>query len=118
MKVMVILMFDDENFEFKFSRVKSHLNPSLHRVVIIAEHSSDDAPKRILRLSTHRMQIFLVKYEYLRSLQPCEYQGIREKLKKRVRNHVLAILTTGMDTQALHSPALDNFQYFILYETV
>ena len=57
------------------------VKPGLHTVVTIAEHASNDAPKRILRLSTCRLQIFLVKYEYLRSLQLCEDQGIREKLK-------------------------------------
>ena len=45
------------------------------------------------------MQIFLVKHEYLRSSQLCEDQGIREKLTKRVCNHVLAILTTYMETR-------------------
>ena len=47
-------------------------------VLKIAQHASDVAPKRILRLSVHRLQIFLVKYEYLRSLQLCEDQRIRE----------------------------------------
>ena len=40
-----------------------------------------------------------VKYEYLRSLQLCEDQGILDKLKKRVFSHVLAILTTYMETR-------------------
>ena len=75
------------------------LKPGLHTVVTMAEHASDDAPKRNLRLPTHRLQIFFVKYEYLQSLQPCEDQGTREKLKKRVFNHVLAILTTYMETR-------------------
>ena len=57
------------------------LKPGLHIVVTIAELASDDAPKRILKLSTHRLQIFLVKYKCLSSLQLCEDQGIREKLK-------------------------------------
>ena len=29
--------------------------PGLHIVVIMAEHASDNAPKRFLRLSTHRL---------------------------------------------------------------
>ena len=66
------------------------LKPGLHIVVTIAKHASDIAPKRILRLSIHRLQIFLVKCEYT----PCEYQGIPGKLKKRVCDHMLAILTT------------------------
>ena len=40
----------------------------LHLVVTIAEHASQVAPKRILRLSIHLLQIFFVKYEYMRSL--------------------------------------------------
>ena len=56
------------------------LKPGLHFVVTIAEDASYDAPKRILRLSTHRLQIFLVKYEYLQSLQLCEAQSILEQL--------------------------------------
>ena len=36
-------------------------------VVTIAEHDSQVAPKRILRLSIHLLQIFIVKCEYMRS---------------------------------------------------
>ena len=36
---------------------------------------------RVLKLSTYRLQIFLVKYKYLRSLELCEDQGIHEKVK-------------------------------------
>ena len=53
-------------------------------VITIAEHASDDAPKRILKPSSYRLQIFLVKYEYLRYLQLCEDQNIREKAFKKV----------------------------------
>ena len=79
--------------------METRLKPGLHFVVTMAEPASDDAPRRILRLSTHQLQVFLVKYEYLRSLQLCKDQGILEKLKKRVCNHVLAILTTYMETR-------------------
>ena len=41
----------------------SQLKPGFHTVVTIAEHALDVAPKRILRLLIHRLQIFLVKYE-------------------------------------------------------
>ena len=58
-----------------------HLKLGLHIVVTIAEDASEDAPKRVVRLSTHRFQIFLVKYEYLLSLQLCEDQSIHESLK-------------------------------------
>ena len=48
------------------------VKPGLHIVVIIAEHACDHVLKRVLKLSTYRLQAFLVKYEYLRSLQLCE----------------------------------------------
>ena len=75
------------------------LKPGLHLdiVVTIAEHDCDHVLKRVLKLSAYRLQIFLVKYEYLRSLQLRGNQGIRGKFKKRVRKHVLAILTTYME---------------------
>ena len=73
---------------------QSFLQPGLPVVVTIAEHASDVASKMILRLSIHRLQIFLMKYEHLQSLQPDDDQGIREKLIKRVCYHVRAILTT------------------------
>ena len=57
------------------------VKPGLHIVVTITEHASNVAPIRILKLSIYRLQIFVVKYEYLRSLQQCEDQGIREKFK-------------------------------------
>ena len=41
---------------------KTTLKPALHIVVTVAEHASDDASKRILKPSTHRLKIFLVKY--------------------------------------------------------
>ena len=34
--------------------------PGLHMVITIAEHVCDDAPKGISKLSTYRLQIFLV----------------------------------------------------------
>ena len=57
------------------------VKPSLHIVVTIAEQAYDHVLKRVLKLSAYRLQIFLVKYEYLRSLQLCEDQGILLKLK-------------------------------------
>ena len=70
----------------------SSLKPGLHIVVTIAEHACDDVLKRVFKLLIYRLQIFLVKYEHCNHLQLCEDQAIREKLKKRVCNHVLAIL--------------------------
>ena len=51
----------------------------------IAQHACDRVLKRVLKLSTYRLEIFLVKYENLRLLQLCEDHGIRGKLKKPVR---------------------------------
>ena len=68
-------------------------------VVTIAEHACDDVLKRVSKLLIYGLQIFLVKYEYLRSLQPCKDQGVPGKLKKRACNHMLAILTTCMETR-------------------
>ena len=41
----------------------------------------------------------MYEYDYLRSLQICEDQRIRGKLKRPLRKHVLAILTTFMETR-------------------
>ena len=56
----------------------------LKKVVTIAKHACDHVLKWILKQSTSRLQIFLIKYEYLRSSQLCEDQGIRRKLKRNV----------------------------------
>ena len=63
-------------------------------VVTIAEHACDHVLKRVLKLLIYCSQTFIVKYKHLRPLQLCQDQGIPGKLKKRVRNLVLAILTT------------------------
>ena len=60
------------------------VKPGLHIVITIAQHACDRVLKRVLKLSGFRLQIFLVNYEYLRSLQLCEDQGIRGKLEKPV----------------------------------
>ena len=52
------------------------------KVVTIAKHACHHVLKRVLKQSAYRLQIFLVKYEYLRSLQHCE--DIRRKLKRNV----------------------------------
>ena len=49
-----------------FFRSFISVKPDLHIVVTIAQHACDRVPKRFLKLSTYRLQIFLVKYEYLR----------------------------------------------------
>ena len=50
----------------------------------IAKHACDHVLKKVLKQSAYRLQIFFAKYEYLRSLQLCEDQGIRRKLKRNV----------------------------------
>ena len=68
-------------------------------MVTIAQHACDRVLKRVLKLSTYRLQIFFVKYEYLRSLQLCDDLGIYGKLKRPVSKHVFAIFTTDMETR-------------------
>ena len=75
----------------------SRLKPGLHMVVTIAEHACDHVLKRVLKLFIYCSQTFLVKYKHL---QLCEDKGILGKLsQKSVRNLVLAILTTYMETR-------------------
>ena len=54
------------------------------KVMTIAKHACDHVLKRVLEQSAYRLQIFIVKYEYLQSLQLCENQGIRRKFKRNV----------------------------------
>ena len=75
------------------------VNPGLYIVVTIAQHACDLVLKRVLKLSTYQLQIFILKYEYPRSLQLCEDPGIRGKLKKPISKHVLEILATYMETR-------------------
>ena len=75
------------------------LKPCLHIALRVAEHACDDASKRILKLSTYRLQIFLVRDQYLRSLLPHGYQAIAGQLEKHVLKPMLAILTTYVETK-------------------
>ena len=75
------------------------LKPGLHIVVRVAEHACDDSSKRILKLSTYRLQIFLMTDQYLRSLLPHGDQAIAEQLEKHVLKPMLAILTTFIETR-------------------
>ena len=77
----------------------SVLKPGLHIVVRVAEHAFNDASKRILKPSTYRLQIFLVRYQYLLSLLPRGDQAIAEQLEKHVLKPMLAILTAYMGTR-------------------
>ena len=62
-------------------------------VVWVAEHACNDASKRILKLTTYRLQIFLGKDQYLSSLQQYGDQAIAGQLEKHVLKPMLAILT-------------------------
>ena len=59
----------------------SSVKAGFHMVITIAEHACDHVLKRVSKLLIFRLQIYLVKHEYLRSLQLCEDQGIHGKLK-------------------------------------
>ena len=76
-----------------------HFKPGLHMVVRVAEHACDDASKRILKFSTYRLQLFLVRDQYLQSLLPQGDQSIAGQLEKHVLKPMLAILTTYMETR-------------------
>ena len=45
--------------------MKRSLKPGLHIAVRVAEHACDDASKRMLKPSTYRLQILLVRDQYL-----------------------------------------------------
>ena len=75
------------------------IKPGFHIVVRVAEHACDDASKRILKPSTYRLQMFLVRDQYSRSLLPHRDQTIAGQLEKHVLKPVLAILTTCMQTR-------------------
>ena len=70
----------------------SNVKPGIHTVVMIEEYACNDDED--LKLSTHRLQLFLVKYQYLSSLQRYEDQTTFGRLKKHVPKHVIAFLTT------------------------
>ena len=55
------------------------------------------ATMRSLKPSTYRLQIFLVRDQYLRSLLPHRDQTIAGQLEKHVFKNMLAILTTYME---------------------
>ena len=74
----------DDFFNAFLACFQVRLKPGLHIDVTIAEHACSHALKRILKLSTYRLQIFLVTCDCLRSVQLCEGQGIRVKLKKHL----------------------------------
>ena len=71
-----------------------YFKPGLDIVVRVAEHACDDASKRIFRPSANRLQIFLVRDQYLRSLLPHGDQTIAGQLEKHVFKPMLAILCT------------------------
>ena len=78
---------------------KTCVKPGLHIVVRVAERACDDASKRILKTSTYRLQIFLVRDQYLRSLLQHRDQTIAGLLEKHVLKLMLAILTIYLETR-------------------
>ena len=66
------------------------IKPGLDIVVTITHNACDHVLKKVLKMSTYRLQMFLVKYEHLRSLQLCEDQGILESLETCLRDKVLS----------------------------
>ena len=63
----IFKFFVSDHLKFHFSTLDKWfcLKPGLHMVVRIAEHACDDASKRILKLSTYRLQIFFKRDQYL-----------------------------------------------------
>ena len=74
------------------------LEPGLHIIIRVPEHVCGDASKRILKPPTYRLQIFLVRGQYLQSLLPDGDQAIARQLEKHVLKPMLVILTTYMET--------------------
>ena len=67
------------------------------RLWLILEFKIDHLFHVVLTMLTYCLQIFLLKYKYLASLQLCEDQGITGNLEKHVCNNVPAILTTNVE---------------------
>ena len=53
----------------------------LHIVVTIAKHACDHVLKSVLKLSTYRLQIFLLKYAMLSKEDFKDFEAITEKTK-------------------------------------
>ena len=94
LSTVISFVYKDKWFDGTMS-----VKPGLHIVVRVAEHACDDASKRILKPSTYRLQIFLVRDQYLRSLLPHGDQAIAGQLEKHVLKPMLAILTTYMESR-------------------
>ena len=81
--------------------VHHQLKPGLHIVVRVAEHACEDSSKRILKPSTYRLEIFLVRDQYLRPLLLHGDQTIAEQLKKHALKPMRAILKTYIETRPI-----------------
>ena len=55
----------DRKHVLRLLRLETRLKAWSHIVVTVAEYVCDDAPKMILKLSTDRLQVFLVKDPYM-----------------------------------------------------
>ena len=85
------------------------LEPGLYIVTTIVEHVYDYILSKVLKLSKYRLAIFLVKDHHLESLQIYGNQAIPGQIKKHVCKHVLAILTTYMETKNIRLAGLRQF---------
>ena len=90
---------EKQSSTLQYVKSNNTLKPGLHIVVRVAERACDNASKRVLKPSTYRLQIFLVKDQYLRSLLPHGDQAIAGQLEKHVLKPMPLILTTYMETR-------------------
>ena len=69
------------HLQFYYSEIYGQsIKPGLY--IVVAEHACDDASKKIIKPSTYRLQIFLVRDQYLPSLLLHGEQAIAGQLKK------------------------------------
>ena len=90
-------------------RIVIIVKPGLHVVVTIAEYASDDAPKRILRLSHIDYKYFLSKingYHHYDDMETKLY--LEDFYRKHVRKHVLAIFMTYIETKLKNPNSYDS----------
>ena len=98
------------------------LKPGLLTVVRVTEHACDDASKRILKPLTYRLQIFIVRDQYLQSLLSHGDQTIARQFEKHVLKSMLAFFTIYMETRLNRNPTccvlISNRQYQIVLNHV
>ena len=72
------------------------VKPDLHIVVTIAQHACDRVLRRVLKLSTYRLQIFLVKYESCDHYNYVKTKAYLESLENLFANMCLRSLRRDM----------------------